>query len=98
MKVLQCLFRKSCEKLKEDECLPDHIKKVYGNVEISPEQLEIILNELTPLVRHCYDIDNYFQYCFHLQASKKKIAIESIGKQNSALLESEVLNQLLNYQ
>ena len=47
------LFRKLCEKLTEDECLPDHIKKVYGNVEISPEQLEIILNELTPLVRHC---------------------------------------------
>ena len=38
-------IRKSCEKLKEDECLPDQIRKVYGNVEISSEQLEIILNE-----------------------------------------------------
>ena len=96
MKVLQNLFRKSCKKLKEDECLPDHIKKVYVNVEISPEQLEIILNELIPLVRHYHDIDSYFQYCFHLQASKK-IVIGSIGKQNTALLESEVLNQLFNY-
>ena len=96
MKVLESLFRKSCEKLKEDECLPDHIRKVYGNVEISSEQLEIILNELTPLVRHCHDIDSYFQHCFHLQSSKK-IVLESIGTKNSALLESEVLNQLLYY-
>ena len=79
MKVLQSLFRKSCEKLKEDECLPDHIKKVYGNVEISPEQLEIILNELTPLVRHCHDIDSYFQYYFHLQASKKKLLLKVLA-------------------
>ena len=35
---------------------------------------------------------------FIYRPQKKKIAIESIGKQNSALLESEVLNQLLNYQ
>ena len=90
------LFTKLCEKLTEDECLPDHIKKVYGNVEISSEQLEIILNELTPLVRHCHDIDSYFQHFFHLQSSKK-IVLESIGTKNSAFLESEVLNQLLYY-
>ena len=65
-------------------------------MEISSEQLEIILNELTPLVRHCHDIDSYFQHCFHLQSSKK-IVLESIGTKNSALLESEVLNQLLYY-
>ena len=52
MKVLESLFRKLCEKMKEDECLPDHIRKMYENMDISPEQLEIILNELTPLVRH----------------------------------------------
>ena len=96
MKVLESLFRKSCEKLKEDGCLPDHIRNVYGNVEISSKQLDIILNELTPLVRHCNDIDSYFQHCFHLQSSKK-IVLESIDTQNSALLEPDVLNQLLQY-
>ena len=96
MKVLERLFRKLCEKLKEDESFHDHIRKVYGNVEISSEQLENFLNELTPLVRHCHDIDSYFQHCFHLQSSKK-IVLESIGTKNSALLESEVLNQLLYY-
>ena len=96
MKVLERLSRKLCEKLKEDECLHYHIRKVYGNVEISSEQLEIFLNELTPLVRHCHDIDSYFQRCFHLQPSKE-IVLESIGTKNSALLESEVLNQLLYY-
>ena len=75
----------------------NHIRKVYGIVEISSEQLEIILNEFwSPLVRHCHDIDSYFQHCFHLQ-SFKKIVLESIDTQNSALLESEVLNQLLYY-
>ena len=30
MKVLESLFRKSCEKLKEDECLPkSHQKSVW---------------------------------------------------------------------
>ena len=82
--------------MKEDEYLPDHIRKVYGNVEVSTKQLEIILNELSPLVRYCHDVDSCFQYCFHLQASKN-IVIESIGKQTSALLESEFLNQLLHY-
>ena len=48
------------------------------------------------MVRHCHDIDSYFQHCFHLQSSKK-ILLESIGTQNSALLVSEVLNQLLYY-
>ena len=33
MKLLKSVFRKSCEKLREDECLPDHNRKVYGNVE-----------------------------------------------------------------
>ena len=50
-----------CEKLKEDECsLPDYIRKVFEDVEISSEQLKIILKELTSLVRHCYSIDSYF--------------------------------------
>ena len=62
---------------------PDHIRKVYGNLEITPEQLEIILSELTPLVRHYHNIDSYFRCCFYLQVSKK-IVIESIDKQNSA--------------
>ena len=96
MKVLESLFRKSCKKLKENECLPDHIRKLCGNLEISSEKLEIILNELTPSVRHCHDIDSYFQHCFCLQSSKK-IVLETIGMQNSALLESEVLNPLLYY-
>ena len=95
MKVLESLFRRSCEKLKEDECSPDQIRKLCGNLEISSEQLEIILNELTPSLRHCHDIDSYFQHCFRLQSSK--IVLESIGMQNSALLESEVLNPLLYY-
>ena len=70
---------------------------MYGNVDISSEQLEIILNEFwTPLVRHCHDTDSYFQHCFHFP-SFKKIVLESTGTQNSALLESEVLNQLLYY-
>ena len=37
MKVLETLFRKSCEKLEENQCLPDRIRKVHENVEISPE-------------------------------------------------------------
>ena len=37
MKVLETLFRKSCEKLEENQCLPDHIRKAYENVQISPE-------------------------------------------------------------
>ena len=53
------------------------------------------MNELTPL-RHCHDIDSHFQDCFHLQSSKK-IVLESICTQSSALLESEVLNKSLYY-
>ena len=96
MKVLESMFRKSCEKLKKDECLTDHIRKVYWNVKIYSEQLQILLNELAPLMRRCHDIDSYFQNYFHLQFSKK-IVLENTGSQNSALLESEVLNQLLYY-
>ena len=74
--------------MKEDEYyLPDHIRKVFQDVEISSEQLKITLNELTSLVRHCYDIDSYFP----------NIIGKSNDKQNSALLEPEVLNQLLHY-
>lgn len=50
MKVLESLIRKSCEKLKEVECLPDPIQKVFENVETSSEQLKIILNALIPLI------------------------------------------------
>ena len=71
-------------------------EKCMGCGKVSPEQLEIILSELTSLVRHCRAIDCYFQYCFLLQFSKT-IVLESIGKQNSALLESEVLDELLYY-
>ena len=96
MKVLESMFRQSCEKLKKDECLTDHIRKVYWNVKIYSEQLQILLNELAPLMRRCHDIDSYFQNYFHLQFSKK-IVLENTDSQNSALLESEVLNQLLYY-
>ena len=74
--------------MKKDEySLPDHIRKVFQDAEISSEQLKITLNELTPLVRHCYDIESYFP----------NIIGKSNDKQDSALLEPEVLNQLLHY-
>ena len=31
--------------------MPEHIRKVFHDVETSSEQLQITLNELTPLVR-----------------------------------------------
>ena len=71
MKVLESLFRKLCEKLKEDECLPDHIRKVYENMEISPEQLEITLNELTPLVKHAMTLIVIFNIVFICRPLKK---------------------------
>ena len=71
MKVLEGLFRKSCEKLKEDGCLPDHIRNVYGNVEISSKQLDIILNELTPLVRHAMTLIVIFNIVFIYSPPKK---------------------------
>ena len=71
MKVLESLFRKLCEKLKEDEFLPDHIRKVYENTGISPEQLEIILNELTPLVRHAMTLIVIFNIALIYRPPKK---------------------------
>ena len=74
--------------MKEGESsLPEHIRKVFHDVETSSEQLQITLNELTPLVRHCYDIDSYFP----------NIIGKSNDRQNSASLQPDVLNQLLHY-
>ena len=75
--------------------MPDHTRKIFQNRRISSEQLEVILNELIPLVRNCYNTDSYFNIVFIYVL--EKIVLENSGKKNGALLESEVLNQLLHY-
>ena len=53
------------------------------------------MKELIPLVRNCYNTDSYFNIAFIYVL--EKIVFENSGKKNGALLESEVLNQLLHY-